>query len=256
MTTDTLLLRAKALKLYGILSHLEEITDKELVERIITWEENERSQRSLERRLHSSHIGSFKQLVDFDWDWPKKCDREAIEELMQLDFIKEATNVIFCGPSGAGKSTIACNIAYQAVIHGYTVLCTTAGYMLNDLASQDGDNALRRKIKYYTSPQFLCVDELGYLSYSNRHADLLFEVISRRHQEKPTLVTTNKPFSEWREMFPNASCVISLIDRLVHNSEIISIEADSYRLKEAKERSLKRSESRAKRKNNGKEKKS
>ena len=254
MTTDTLLLRAKALKLYGILSHLEEITDKELVERIITWEETERSQRSLERRLRSSHIGSFKQLVDFDWDWPKKCDREAIEELMQLDFIKEATNVIFCGPSGAGKSTIACNIAYQAVIHGYTVLFTTAGYMLNDLASQDGDNALRRKIKYYTGPQFLCVDELGYLSYSNRHADLLFEVISRRHQEKPTLVTTNKPFSEWREMFPNASCVVSLIDRLVHNSEIISIEADSYRLKEAKERSLKRSESRAKRKNKTKEK--
>jgi DNA replication protein DnaC len=250
MTTDALLLRAKALKFYGILSHLEEITDKELVERIITWEETERSQRSLERRLRSSHIGNFKPLAKFDWNWPKKCDREAIEELMQLDFIKEATNVIFCGPSGAGKSTLACNIAYQAVINGYTVLFTTAGYMLNDLASQDGDNALRRKIKYYAKPQFLCIDELGYLSYSNRHADLLFEIISRRHQEKSTLVTTNKPFSEWREMFPNASCVVSLIDRLVHNSEIISIDADSYRLKEAKERSLKRSESRAKRKNN------
>jgi DNA replication protein DnaC len=254
MTTDDLLLRAKALKFYGILSHLEEITDKELIERIIIWEETERSQRSLERRLCSSHIGNFKPLVEFDWNWPKKCDREAIEELMQLDFIKEATNVILCGPSGAGKSTLACNIAYQAVIRGYTVLFTTAGYMLNDLASQDGDNALRRKIKYYTKSQFLCIDELGYLSYSNRHADLLFEIISRRHQEKSTLVTTNKPFSEWREMFPNASCVVSLIDRLVHNSEIISIEADSYRLKEAKERSLKRSESRTKRKNKTKEK--
>jgi DNA replication protein DnaC len=120
--------------------------------------------------------------------------------------------------------------------------------MLSDLASQDGDNALRRKIKYYTKPTLLCVDELGYLSYSNRHADLLFEIISRRYQEKPTLVTTNKPFSEWRDMFPNASCVVSLIDRLVHKSEIISIEAESYRLKEAKEQSLIRQQSRAKRK--------
>jgi len=250
MTTDALLLRAKALKFYGILSHLEEIADKKLIERIITWEEAERSKRSLERRLRSSHIGNFKPLVEFDWNWPKKCDREAIDELMQLDFIKEATNAIFCGPNGVGKSTLARNIAHQAVINGYTVLFTTAGYMLNDLASQDGDSALRRKIKYYTQPQLLCVDELGYLSYSNRHADLLFEIISRRYQEKPTLVTTNKPFSEWREMFPNASCVVSLIDRLVHNSEIISIDADSYRLKEAKERSLKRTETRANHKNN------
>lgn len=250
MTTESLLLRAKTLKLYGVISHWEEIIEKKLIEQLITWEEAERSYRSLERRLRSSHIGNFKQLTEFDWRWPKKCDRNVIEELMQLEFIKEVTNIIFCGPNGVGKSTLARNITYQAVIHGHTALFTTAGLMLNDLASQDGDNALRRKIKYYTQPTLLVIDELGYLSYSNRHADLLFEIVSRRYEIKPTLVTTNKPFSEWREMFPNASCVVSLIDRLVHNSEIISIEADSYRLKEAKERSLKRNESRAKQKNN------
>ena len=92
------------------------------------------------------------------------------------------------------------------------------------------------------------IDEVGYLSYSNRHADLLFEIISRRYQEKSTLVTTNKPFAEWGEIFPNASCVVSLIDRLVHRSEIVSIDAESFRLKEAKEQSQKRKESRAKRK--------
>ncbi len=255
ITNDNLLLRAKALKLYGIVAHWEEIAKEELkefIKQFIAWEETERSHRSLERRLRSSRIGRFKQLVDFDWGWPKKCDRDAIEEFMQLEFIKEATNIIFCGPNGVGKSTLARNIAYQAVIHGHTVLFSTAGHMLNELASQDGDNALRRKIKYYVQPTVLVIDELGYLSYSNRHADLLFEVISRRYQEKPTIVTTNKPFSEWSEMFPNASCVVSLIDRLVHNSEIISIEAESYRLKEAKEQSLKRKESRAKRKVRGK----
>jgi DNA replication protein DnaC len=250
MTThsDLLLQRAKALKLYGTVAHWKEIGTSDWIEPLMSWEETERSQRSLERRLKSAHIGRFKMLVDFDWSWPKKCDREAIEGLIQLGFLSEATNIILCGPNGVGKSTLACNIAYQAVLQGHTALFTTAGHMLNDLASQDGDNALRRRIKYYVQPTLLCIDEVGYLSYSNRHADLLFEIISRRYQEKPTLVTTNKPFSEWGEIFPNASCVVSLIDRLVHNSEIISIEAESFRLKEAKEQSLKRKESRTKNK--------
>ena len=83
---------------------------------------------------------------------------------------------------------------------------------------------------------------MGYLSYSNRHADLLFELVSRRYEQKSTLVTTNKPFAEWKDVFPNAACVVSLVDRLVHNAEIIAIEGESYRLKEARERA----ESRAK----------
>ena len=92
----------------------------------------------------------------------------------------------------------------------------------------------------------MLIDEVGYLSYSNRYADLLFEIISRRYHEKPTLITTNKPFAEWRDIFPNAACVVSLIDRLVHRSEIINIDAESYRLKEAMEESTKRNASRAK----------
>lgn len=248
MQNEPLLLRAKALKLYGMMAHWEEIHETNWIEKLIAWEESERVNRSLERRLKSAHIGRFKLLADFDWDWPKKCDREAIEELMQLEFLKEATNIILCGPNGVGKSTVAKNMAYQAVIRGFTVLFTTAGQMLSELASQDGDNALRRRIKYYVQPSLLIVDEVGYLSYSNRHADLLFEIISRRYQEKSTLITTNKPFAEWGEIFPNASCVVSLIDRLVHNSEIISIEAESFRLKEAKEQNLKRKNARAKRK--------
>ncbi|HLB58453.1 MAG TPA: IS21-like element helper ATPase IstB, partial [Gammaproteobacteria bacterium] len=215
---------------------------------LIAWEEKERSHRSLERRLTSSHIGRFKPLSEFDWSWPKKCDRELIEELMQLNFLKEATNIILCGPSGVGKSMIACNILYQAVLRGQTVLFVTAGQMLNDLSGRDGDNALRRRLKYYVQPALLCIDEMGYLAYCNRRADLLFELISQRYQEKSTIVTTNKPFSEWGTLFPNAACVVSLIDRLVHHSEIVGIEADSFRFKEAKEKSAKRRESRSKRK--------
>jgi DNA replication protein DnaC len=245
---DSLLRRAKALKLYGMCAHWEEIGETGWIESLIAWEEEERLAHSLERRIKNGHIGRFKPLAEFDWNWPKKCDREAIEEFMRLEFLKESRNIILCGPNGVGKSTIACNIAYQAIMQGHIVLFTTAGNMLNDLASQDGDNALRRRIKYYVQPSLLVVDEMGYLSYSNRHADLMFEIISQRYEKKSTLVTTNKPFAEWGEIFPNASCVVSLIDRLVHNSEISSIEAESFRLKEAKEQALIRKEARAKNK--------
>lgn len=252
MTTDILLARAKELKLYGLLSRWEEVRDTTWVTQLLQWECDVRSQRSLDTRLKSARIGRFKPMANFDWDWPKKCDREAIEDFMQLTFLKDAFNIVLCGPNGVGKSTIAKNIAYQSIIHGHTALFTTAGHMLNELASQDGDNALRRKLKQYTQPQILIVDEVGYMSYSNRYADLLFEIISRRYHEKSTVITTNKPFAEWRDIFPNAACVVSLIDRLVHRSEIVNIEADSYRLKEATEEAIKRKNDRDKRKKQAK----
>jgi len=248
MTTDTLLLRATALKLQGLVKYWGEVGHTDWVRDLIIWEEEERAVRSLKRRISSAHIGRFKPLSDFDWSWPTQCDREAIQECMNLEFIKNARNIILCGPNGVGKSTIACNIAHRAVLQGNTALFVTAGEMLSNLTAQDGDMALRRRIKYYVQPTTLVIDELGYLSYSNRHADLLFQVISQRYQKKPTIITTNKPFSEWAEIFPNASCVVSLIDRLVHKSEIINIEAASFRLKEANEEKQKREKKRSKNK--------
>ena len=247
-TDDPLLARAKALKLYGLQAHWQEVAGSAWIAPLIQWEEEERARRSLERRLGNAHLGRFRPLADFNWDWPKRCDRDAIEELMGLAFMQEAANAILVGPNGVGKSTIARNIAHQAVLAGHTVLCTSAGHMLGELAGADGDNALRHRLSVYARPRLLLIDEIGYLSYSNRHADLLFEIVSRRYQEKSTLITTNRPFAEWGEVFPNAACVVSLVDRLVHNAEIIQIEGESYRLKEAKERSEKRRKQRAARK--------
>jgi DNA replication protein DnaC len=245
---ESLRLRAKALQLHGLLAHWSDIATADWVESLLQWEENERARRSLERRLRDAHIGRFKPLCDFDWVWPKRCDRAALEELISLDFLKEATNVVLAGPNGVGKSTLARNIAHQALVDGHTVLFTTAGQLLGELAALDSDSALRRRLRHYAAPTLLAIDEVGYLSYSNRHADLLFELISRRYESKSTLVTTNRPFAEWSEVFPNAACVVSLVDRLVHNAEIITIEGESYRLKEARERS----EARAKKRRGGK----
>jgi DNA replication protein DnaC len=247
-TNDALKARAKALKLHGLLAHWDEVGETDWLEPLIRWEEEERARRGLQRRLSNARLGRFKPLADFDWHWPKQCDRQAVEELMRLTFLSEPANAVLVGPNGVGKSTIARNIAHQAVLAGHSVLFTNAAAMLNELAAQDGDNALRRRLALYARPRLLVIDEIGYLSYSNRHADLLFEIVSRRYEEKSTLITTNKPFAEWNQVFPNASCVVSLVDRLVHHAEIIAIEGESYRLKEAKERSEKRRKQRAARK--------
>ena len=114
-----------------------------------------------------------------------------------------------------------------------------------DTAAQDSAATLRNRIARYCRPALLVIDEVGYLSYAHRHADLLFEIVTRRYEERSTIVTTNKPFSEWNEVFPNASCVVTLVDRLIHRAEIVAIEGGSYRFKEAKERAARKKDAKA-----------
>lgn len=230
--------RALALKLYGLVAHWDKLSKEQLVwvASWVQWEEMERTQRGLQRRLSNAHIGRFKPLADFDWQWPKQIDKGAISQLMNLEFINETSNIILIGSNGLGKSMVAQNITHEAVMQGHTALYVNAAEMLGDLASQDGDNALRRRLKYYAHPSLLVIDELGYLSYGDRHADLLFEIVNRRYEKKPIIVTTNKPFSEWASMFPNNGSVVSIVDRLVHHSEILVIEGESYRVREARSR--------------------
>jgi len=241
---DPLQARAKALHLNGLLAHWHEIDEAAWVPILLDWEEQERARRSLERRLAEAHIGRFKPLADFDWEWPESCDKPAIEALMGLDFLKEVANVVLVAPNGLGKTMIAKNVAHQAVLRGHSVLFATAGRMLGELAALDSDSALRRRLRHYARPRLLVIDEVGYLSYSNRHADLLFELVSRRYEQSSTLITTNRPFGEWNEVFPNAACVVSLVDRLIHHAEILRLEGESYRLKEAQERAEQRARKR------------
>ncbi len=244
-------LRAQAseLHLHGLLARWADVMGQPEQARWVTqlmgWESAERSRRSLERRLRAAHIGRFKSLTDFDWAWPTQCDRAAVEELMTLDFLKDASNVVLVGPNGLGKTMCACNIGYQAVLAGHTALFVTAGQLLGELAALDSDSALRRRLHHYAAPDVLLIDEIGYLSYSNRHADLLFELVSRRYQTKSTVVTTNRAFAQWSEVFPNAACVVSLVDRLMHRAEVVRIEGKSYRQKEADEREAQRQAERA-----------
>jgi DNA replication protein DnaC len=240
--------RAARLGLCGLLSRWDDFADAPWLDQLLAVEEAERQRRSLERRIKNARLGRFKPLADFDWAWPRRVDRVLIEEVFTLAFIAEGAHVVLVGPNGVGKSTLARNLAHQALLRGHTVLFTTASQMLNDLLAQDGPAALARRLRRYCRPQLLCIDEVGYLSYDSRHADLLFEVVSRRHETKSIVVTTNRPFAEWTEVFPNAASVVALVDRLVHKAEIVRIDGDSYRLKEAKERETARASKRRSRK--------
>lgn len=243
---EPLRLRAKALGLYGLLAHWDELCAEKAILKLLEVEEAERKRRSLERRLRTARIGRFKPIADFDWQWPKQIDRELIEELLTLAFLGEGGHAVIVGPNGVGKTTIAQNIAHQALLRGHTVRFTTASQMLNELAAQDGPAALARRLRPYVHPTLLCCDEVGYLTYDNRHADLLFEVVSRRcAEQKSMVVTTNRPFGEWNQVFPSASCVVALVDRLVHRAQVAPIHGDSYRLKEAKEREAQRAKKRS-----------
>lgn len=244
---ETLQNRLRNLGLYGLLSHLDEILEEKWLPRILDIEETERRRRSLERRLKNARIGRFKPMADFDWKWPKTIDRPLTEELFTFGFIEEAANVVLLGPNGVGKTMIAKNLAHQAILRGHTAHFTTASDMLHDLAAQDSEASLARRLRRYTRPQLLAVDEVGYLAYDNRYADLLFEVVTRRYRQRSIVLTTNKVFGEWNEVFPNAACVVALVDRLVHKAEIAAIDGESYRFKEAKERAALKAKTRARR---------
>jgi len=245
LSADALKGRLRRVNLYGLAAHVEDIHNEPWLARVLEIEESERQCRSLKRRLDNARLGAFKPLADFDYDWPQELDRALLEELFTLAFLQGATNLILVGPNGLGKTMLAKNLLHQAVLRGHTARFTLASDMLHDLAAQDGSTQLARRLRRYTGPQVLCIDEVGYLSYDARYADLLFEVITRRYQQRATVLTTNKPFGEWNQVFPNAACVVTLVDRLVHRSEILSLAGDSYRLKEAKERAARRAPSRA-----------
>ena len=205
---------------------------RQLLEEIARSEIQDLARRSLERRLAQARLGRFKPMGDFEWHWPKKIDRPLIERALTLDFLAQARNLIFCGTNGVGKTMIAKNIAHAAVLAGHTVLFRTVSDLLADL-DRDSPAARRRKFRFYARPTLLVLDEVGYLAYDAHAADLLFEIVNHRYERNSVVLTTNKAFKEWNTVFPNATCIAALLDRLTHHAEVTLIEGDSYRMRES-----------------------
>lgn len=187
------------------------------------------TERKTQAAIRRSALFPLTTLDGFDFDYPKTIDRDVVLRAASLEFIKDRANVIFVGPSGVGKTHLANAIAQIACLRGHRVRFTTAADLVNDLVAAQARNGLHRRLALWAAPQLLVVDELGYLSFDARGADLLYQIFNRRYQRASTIVTTNLAFKEWGKLFHNAAAASAIADRLVHKGLLIRIQGKSRR---------------------------
>jgi DNA replication protein DnaC len=206
---------------------------REYLRRLIEGEYNDQRQRRVAARIKSARFPVIKTLEQFNWTWPKKINRLAVQNLFRLEFVAQNANVVFLGNVGTGKSHLATALGYAACLEGYSVLFAGAIEVINDLQAAQKNGGLKRALKKYLRPAIVILDEVGYLPIDQKGADLLFQVISQRYERGSLLLTTNKPFKQWASIFNNDSTIASaVLDRLLHHAETIVIEGASYRMKD------------------------
>lgn len=233
-----------ALKLAWMRQHYEELLQEairkktgpfEYLAELMRGEAMARRQRGIERRIKAARFPVEKSLDTFNWQWPKKIDRAQVEHLASLRFIKSAANVVFVGPVGVGKTHLATALGLKACHQGYRVLYINAIEAINDLTSAQKQNRLKEGLKKYTAAQVLILDEIGYLPIDKAGANLLFQIISQRYERGSIIMTTNKAFKDWVDIFSNDSAITSaVLDRLLHHCDSVLIEGSSYRVRRAK----------------------
>ncbi|MCP4257587.1 MAG: ATP-binding protein [Planctomycetes bacterium] len=211
-------------KHWSHLDYLEKLADGEAALR---------RDRSIQRRIRLARFPVIKTLDDFNWSWPKKINRLQVKNLFRLQFINSKSNVIFLGGVGLGKTHLASALGYAACLKGNTVLFTTAIDVINNLAAAQTAGRMKQELKKYTRPSILILDELGFLPIDKVGADLLFQIISLRYEQGAMVITSNRAYKNWPEIFNNDSTLTSaILDRLLHHAETIVIEGKSYRMKD------------------------
>ncbi len=206
------------------------------LEQLVAGEVARRDEALIARRLKAARLPGSKTLDSFDWSWPKKINRPQIQHLFRLEFVPRHGNVIFLGGVGVGKTHLSIALAHQACLNGISALFTSAVDIVNALAAAQATGGIKREMARLLKPSVLCVDELGYLPIDNFGADGLFQVISQRYERGSTIITSNRAFKQWPEIFNNDSTLTSaLLDRLLHHAETVVIEGNSYRMRDQSE---------------------
>jgi len=237
-TTDML----RALKLAYALENLADLTGRaareawphqDYLDRLLEGECQRREAGGIARRTKEARFPLRKDLAGFNWSWPKKINRAQIQNLFRLAFLEDHTNVVFIGGVGMGKTHLATALGHHACEKGHRVLFTTAVDIVNTLAAAQAAQGLRKELRRYTRPALLVVDELGYLPIDKLGADLLFQVFSQRYEQGSTVITTNKTYKHWPDIFNNdATLTSAVLDRVLHHAETVLIEGSSYRMKD------------------------
>jgi DNA replication protein DnaC len=200
---------------------------------LTTAETNLRQDRATKRRIRAARFNQIKTLEQFKWSWPQKINQLQVKNLFRLKFVDEKSNVIFLGGVGLGKTHLATALGYQACLKGHSVLFCSAVDAINNLTAAQSAGRLKQELKKYHKPALVILDELGYLPIDKTGADLLFQIISHRYEQGSLIITTNRVFKDWPEIFNNDSTLTSaLLDRLLHHTETVVIEGKSYRMKE------------------------
>lgn len=214
----------------------ESWTHGRFLEHLVAGEVARRDEALIARRIKAARLPGIKTLDSFDWNWPKKINRTQVQHLFRLDFVPHHGNVIFLGGVGIGKTHLAVALTHAACLQGITALFTTAVDIVNALAAAQATGGIKREMARLLKPNILCIDELGYLPIDKFSADGLFQVISQRYERGSTIITSNRAFKKWPEIFNNDSTLTSaLLDRLLHHAETVVIEGPSYRMREQAE---------------------
>jgi DNA replication protein DnaC len=237
---NTVIEKFKTLRLKNCAQNIENVIEQasqknlshlQAIERLIDIEIEERDKARMILRYKQSRLDTKVTIDQFDFNYHKsrQAQKSIILNLMDLDFIEKKKDIIMIGNPGTGKSYLAKCIAFAATQAGIKTLFTTAMDMVNHLIAAEADHNLLKKLKYYQSPDNLVVDEIGYLPLGQQGSNLIFQVISARHEKKSTMITTNLPFAQWGNVFDSTTVATAIADRLVYNSEILVLEGPSYR---------------------------
>jgi len=187
--------------------------------------------RSINRRLQTSGLPSIKKLEDFDFSFQPQLNEKLIRELANLDFLSEAKNLLFLGPPGVGKTHLAIAFAVKACNQRKRVAFYTAERIVNYLAESVVSGQYNKVITTLSKIDLLIIDELGYIELTQKTAELFFRLIAARYEKKSTVITSNKPFEEWGNIFHDDIVASAILDRLLHHSYHFFIQGDSYRVR-------------------------